>query len=143
MKGSGKAFATKNMLIANFMEAPVKKYKENDIAPDGGVVSFDCAFATIDNKRVEVKNLEYHSDWNWLNKVIDKIESLGYDTRIQKITTTNDGEDVAATFIFEITNFIGDMVSYTKSETGYRTTDDKKIDVVFAGVVDFIKKYKK
>lgn len=30
----------------------------------------------------EINNLKYHNSWDWLMPVVEKIESLGYSTRI-------------------------------------------------------------
>ena len=54
-----------NRLIAEFM---------------GDIDSLD---AKVSFKRsVPVRLFKYHSDWNWLMEVVEKIESLDYDFRI-------------------------------------------------------------
>lgn len=32
----------------------------------------------------EIENLKFHSDWNWLMEVVEKIESLGYLVEIRE-----------------------------------------------------------
>ena len=58
---------TSNKIIAEFMGAKLTK----DLKIMYPVYEGDSSY---------VKNLKYHSDWNWLMEVVEKIESLGYRT---------------------------------------------------------------
>ena len=58
---------TNNKIIAEFMGAKLTK----DLKIMYPVYEGDSSY---------VKNLKYHSDWNWLMEVVEKIESLGYRT---------------------------------------------------------------
>ena len=69
-----------NGLIAEFMGTPVKFYKEDEktglFDSDGNpdTVSYDCKLAIINNLIYEPDRLGYHTSWNWLMPVIEKIE---------------------------------------------------------------------
>lgn len=45
-------------------------------------------YTTEDSKEKVVENIakysKYHSDWNWLMEVVEKIESLGFETSLDK-----------------------------------------------------------
>lgn len=58
--------AQNNKLIAEFMQ--LEKYSNNEYLANG----------MICNENI----LYYHSDWNWLMEVVEKIESLNFTTSI-------------------------------------------------------------
>jgi hypothetical protein len=67
-----------NKLIAQFMGARIG---------GTGVVHFpDGNKYHIDYKKLPTKGVYYHSDWNWLMPVVQKIENLGYNVNISGIT---------------------------------------------------------
>lgn len=73
----------------------------------------------------------YHSSWDWIMPVIDKIESLGFYSKISGCATSichycwfDDGEDNKDIVI------------------GYNSkTDESKINTVFIACINFIVKY--
>ncbi len=72
--------------------------------------------------KLEPKDMKYHSSWDWLMAVVEKIESLGYEfTIFNKTTHLNCGK----------TFDLGYIISDTKREAVYKT------------VVEFIKWYNK
>jgi hypothetical protein len=71
------------------------------------------------------KDLKFHSDWNWLMEVVEKIESLDYDVKIFNSTV-------------EITSYKDDF----KTIFGYSDTYSKK-EAVYNACIDFIKWYDK
>ena len=81
-------------------------------------------FDDKDDHQFSLIQLEFHSSWNWLMPVVEKIESLGFDTRIQGIT-----ED---TFyqICEITDIVNNEITYQKTNS--------KILSVWLTVIEFI-----
>jgi len=69
-----------NKLIANFRKSDYNS-EIVSICQD----LYDKGFRSIeiiDNKEPLFEYPHYHSDWNWLMPVVEKIESLGYDVII-------------------------------------------------------------
>lgn len=70
-----------NQLIRNFME-----FQPKLLAPDLYGCSDGIWFASTGSLETVSKSMDkyvkYHSDWNWLHNVVDKIESLGYEFQI-------------------------------------------------------------
>lgn len=58
-----------NNIIAEFMNSEV---------------TIDTYFITGMYISINENDLKYHSDWNWLMEVVEKIESLGYAIEINK-----------------------------------------------------------
>lgn len=92
-----------NKLIAEFMSVDLHEYVMN-----GG------------------KTLEYHSSWDWLMPVVEKIESNGFDVRIRK-------DDCV---IYYCSDKSDDVVLYLESKSG-------KMESAYLAVVEFIKWYNK
>ena len=101
-----------NKLIAEFMGA---------YFDDKGMTRLCGKFGL---ERVSALNLKYHSSWDWLMPVVEKIESdERYDVDIlQYGTKITDNQK-------EIVNNIADI------------SFDKKIDHTYDAVVEFIKEY--
>jgi len=68
-------------------------------------------------------DLQYHTSWDWLMPVVDKIESLGYDTEL--VNRLDDGG------IYFCINDSAVKASYGKT----------KIEATYDAVVEFIKTY--
>ena len=75
-----------NKLIAEFLQPTTKhdnfyfpQFKEPYIF-QGNLEGYSEVFRTED--------LKFHNDWNWLMEVVEKIESLGYNTKIESLEHT-------------------------------------------------------
>ena len=106
---------TDNELIAEFMDVPkVHGYDLWDTSKTGKPIY-----------GLPSRELRYHSSWDWLMPVVEKIESLGYTVDIAnsdyQIRKTGDTE----AFIF------------------HYGPDRPKIKAVYEAVVEFIKWYNK
>ena len=69
--------------------------------------------------------LLFHSDWNWLMRVVEKIENL-----------SKEGE----TYMFSITKFSA-RVTYKGSRIVDLPIDNTKIEAVYNACIEFIKYY--
>ena len=99
---------TNNKIIAEFMGAKLTK----DLKIMYPVYEGDSSY---------VKNLKYHSDWNWLMEVVEKIESIGFtfETKKNWARITRKGENIIL-----------------------RWEEDKtKIEAVYNACIEFIKWY--
>ena len=84
----------------------------------------------IYNQEAEVKSFSYHTSWDWLMEVVEKIESderydveiLQYGTRIIERTKTD---------LIEVVNNIADI------------SFDSKIEHTYDAIVKFINEYNK
>lgn len=71
------------------------------------------------NEVFRVQDLKFHSDWNWLMEVVEKIESLGYSFTI-----------------------IGNLCIISRpSFKSIRSEDETKFKAVYQAILDFIKWY--
>ncbi len=61
-----------NKLIAEFMGAEWRSWKDNKLS----MYRFENPIG--DTYAFHIKDLKYHSSWDWLMPVVEKIESLGY-----------------------------------------------------------------
>ena len=66
-----------NKLIAEFMGG--YQYDNHD-----DFITFDETNNMFSHNTISLENLKFHSDWNWLIEVVEKIESLGYRIEIVK-----------------------------------------------------------
>lgn len=71
--------------------------------------------------------MEYHTSWDWLMQVVEKIERLGYDSRI--CGNNSDG------------GFLCDFVDAENNETACAVSYGSKIEAVYSAVTDFITWY--
>lgn len=76
------------------------------------------------NEEFNCDTMKFHSDWNWLMEVVDKIESLGYNFQI----TAKD-----ATVLTQHAAIYSSLI--------YRVDGLKKIEAVYQTSVEFIKWY--
>ena len=114
----------KNTLIAEFMGVSKSKIDAN-----GQVLNFENS-----------KYNTYNSDWNWLLKVVEEIESLE-DT--ERFEITNSGVNITHYQTKEV-KFIYN--GYHTNKGMYLLTEkavDTKIEAVYMAVVEFIKWYNK
>jgi len=67
-----------NKLIAQFMHLELISNKEYEIKRRD-MIKQDIAY----DLPLTLDDLKYHSSWDWLMPVVDKIESLGYEVQIR------------------------------------------------------------
>ena len=135
MRTKDKKIIEQNILIAEFMGGkPVNAVKSNPIA-----YSFPFEFGhqeTWDEGGFQgsgksscwdIEDLQYHSSWEWLMPVIEKIEELGADFGIKRNKVLIHG-------------FVQNKIEIYRWESG---TIHSKIENTFDGVVEFIKWFNK
>lgn len=67
-----------NKLIAEFMGSSFKTYKKGHIRKDTVTVCyFDDGMSPFSGG-VSIENLKYHSSWDWLMPVVEKIETIDF-----------------------------------------------------------------
>jgi len=116
-----------NRLIAFFMGA-----KEDNEFPGHPLLDFGEFIKTTPFKEPGVwilgeSQVKYHSSWGWIMPVVEKIESLGYDSRI--MGNNSDG------------GFLCDFVDIENNEVACKTSYTSKIQAVWLAVIDFIHWY--
>ena len=72
--------------------------------------------------------LEFHSDWNWLMKVVEKIENL-------------QDENNCAIYNVQIEQSFTEIIDNHTSETIVEVDSNSKIEAVYQSCVEFIKWY--
>ena len=104
-----------NKLIAEFMGMNYGDPNDNSVmiqmTPQG-------------NEVVPINSMEYHSSWEWLMPVVDKIESLGYEF-----------------FIVEDRIKIAHNTDHSTETIIDFTLGGSKRDATYQAVVEFIKQY--
>jgi hypothetical protein len=84
-----------------------------------GLVSKDTVF---------ISDLIFHSDWNWLMAVVDKIESFVDD-------------DKCAKYNFIIEQSFVEIIDNNTSDTIVETDEETKMKSIYQAVIKFIKWY--
>jgi len=104
-----------NKIIAEFMDFKLNPEIAKDI------------YINSDKKsQMYISQMLYHSDWNWLMEVIQKIGSLGYEVLIGNISCQTNK-------FLDRQNPISGMVCGDVS---------KKMEITYEAIVQFIKWYK-
>jgi hypothetical protein len=86
---------------------------------------------------LEIKNIKYHSDWNWLMEVVEKIESLEYLNK----KSTCEGFD---SFGIEINKNRCDITHYGDfTHHLFQGNGKTRIESTYNACVEFIKWYNK
>lgn len=106
---------TGNKLIAEFMKWTVEPGMEKE---DDPYYNFNNGWNMI-----LLSDMKYHSDWNWIMPVVEKIEALGYVCNIDKSRT-----------------FISALLD-NKSFYSGRVGDETKLDTLWQCVTQFIQWY--
>lgn len=126
-----------NKLIAEFMGTPVKLFKEDDYTYTSFLgnkcyASFDCELAIIDNVPYAAKDLCYHTSWDWLMPVIEKI---GLDIFEENINELGDFDHCyPRTF-----GMMNKEKEYMFRFNRYSLHSDKKlINAAYCAVVEYI-----
>ena len=105
-----------NKIIAEFMNLNLYKsfwYKSN---------------IATEKQICKENNLKFHSDWNWLMEVVEKIESIEYG--IYQVDILQEGCKILERCRLLIDNRVGKLES-----------DTTKIESVYLACVEFIKWY--
>ena len=114
-----------NKLIAEFL-----------VNNEGNLVKIrDGVYSTIDDNEVPdndltINDLKYHEDWNWLMRVVEKIENL------------QDENNCAIYNVQTEQCFVEIIINHT-SETIVEVDSNSKIQAVYRACVEFIKWYNK
>ncbi len=87
---------------------------------------FDNTDEYIGRKPIEVSELKFHSDWRWMMEVVDKIESLGFDTSLDR---------------YEFGKKTTFFIRYGGSNTQSGISKDNKIEAVYNACLEFIQWY--
>ncbi len=77
--------------------------------------------------------MRFHSDWNWLMEVVEKINSLTDEYG-------NNYNFIIGNGYVYVDPHIGDRIFFSGNDIGHR--DESMIEKVYRGVVTFIKWYK-
>jgi len=106
-----------NILLAEFMGFEVIKEKD----------FLDYTAGQMTDKTIIDSTLKYHNSWDWLMKVVDKIESV------------NDNE-----FVVEISDAMCEITGFEENADIkiYKCGGDKK-DSVYNACIEFIRWYNK
>lgn len=130
---------TDNKLIAKFM-------KHDDVDCDNCKLRFDCNHfqcGLSENEKEEL--LKYHNSWDWLMKVVEKIEDTSFSgIKSEYVPYTNkpflvkmhyNSAKITIDNDFKIENSIKDGICFTEFN------EDTKIDSCYKAVVEFIMWY--
>ena len=121
-----------NKLIAEFMGVFDKILSTGNIHSWGDAPFY---YTTEDTKEKVIKNIckysKYDSDWNWLMKVVDKIESF----------VLNDGNSFNVTI--GATNYCVIQDSYGEIYENIEDSEETKLLTVYKAIIKFIKWYNK
>lgn len=77
------------------------------------------------NSPYRLKDIQYHSSWHWIMPVVEKIENLGFDSRI--MGNNSDG------------GYVCDFVDINNNEATCQISYESKIEAVWLAVLHFIK----
>lgn len=121
-----------NKIIASFMGYHyvtgsgwiLSKYSSKDVIP-----AHKLKMNSNDILARHHYNLRYYNEWNWLMRVIEKIDELGYETNI---FCHNNWKDPKRCIILK----------YDCTEIS-SVCGDNKINVTYEAVIEFIKWYNK
>lgn len=92
------------------------------------LLTFDESLFTFSESNVFILDLKFHSDWNWLMEVVEKIERYLYDEQ---------GTE------FKIDVFAGASIYIpkTKIHIHFPYNNSSKIEAVYNACIDFVKWY--
>ncbi len=117
-----------NKLIAEFMGAEVDNRGLGE-----------AAWLTAPKKKtsnwIPIDALQYHSSWDWLMGVVEKIESLGFFTLV---ATSRMG---GYKYYMNIATGVGIVNETMDNPSKFMGQSDSKIDAVYKTVIEFIKWY--
>lgn len=105
-----------------FAELPNPDYMSLDPNPTWNTSYETLPWSTI-NARQYITDLDYHQSWRTLMEVLDKIESLGYNTNL----FTAGGDKCLSIF--------------RKDDINIVTVNTSKLEACYKGIVQFIQQY--
>lgn len=117
-----KSILIQNELIADFMQYERNRLKY--FIPQHGYINSESLWKDM----FPSEHLKFHKSWNWLMPVLQKIESIDYDTLISnfQVTISVDSKNITNIFIGDASN-----------------TVETKLQAVYKAVVEFIEWYNK
>lgn len=118
-----------NRLIAEFMGGHYQVHPMNHLGNENEYVFHKSPCEYFSATQFAEDRMHYHHYWDWLMPVVEKIELLGYDSRI----TGNNSDG----------GFLCDFVGVDNSEYACKCSYNNKIDAVWMAVVEFIEWHNK
>jgi hypothetical protein len=127
-----------NEVIARFMGGEVKDDYTLSNYTKIGIP--DWAFRIHNFDVIKVGGYEYHTSWDWLMPVIEKIETPQFDEKGQFIFRSN--ADVGIHYKACVVEYVPDEESGdTTEEVKIQTQSETKLEAVYKAVYQFIQWY--
>ena len=118
-----------NKIIAEFLDWEFDDLSETFETPFLKLVDPNAFGDEQYSCKLQDFELEFHSDWNWLMRVVEKIENL-------------QDENNCAIYNVQIEQSFTEIIDNHTSETIiYNIDADSKIEAVYNTVIEFIKLY--
>ena len=117
-----------NKLLAEFLGWHSKKINITASRPKGEGIELYLKEVTEYNREFIEDELKFHTDWNWLMQVVEKIEAIGGSVCI--------GNGNCVMIVFYLTDVYGESYSKTREMIG-----ETKIQATYNACVSFVKWY--
>jgi hypothetical protein len=117
-----------NKLIAEFMGYPKKQINKGVARLEENKYVWGQTYYYINGDYHKEDYLLFHLDWNWLMKVVDKIESFEDNNRCAKYNI-----NIEQSFV--------EIIDKNTDDTIVETDADTKIEATYNAVIEFIKYY--
>jgi hypothetical protein len=117
-----------NKLIAEFMGYPKKQINKGIARLEENKYVWGQTYYYINGDWHAEDYLLFHLDWNWLMKVVDKIESFEDNNRCAKYNI-----NIEQSFV--------EIIDKNTDDTIVETDADTKIEATYNAVIEFIKYY--
>lgn len=130
-----------NILLAEFLNIP---FECKNVFIEGTGTRKKNVYKTSFGQVLDI-GLKFHSDWNWLMLVVEKIESLDLGTKIIETIYDDEDEYINASVSFRIEykdcyiDLYGDMKIYENWIVCKECSS--KIEATYSACVEFIKWY--
>jgi hypothetical protein len=119
---------TDNKLIAEFMGYPKKQINKGIARLEENKYVWGQTYYYINGDWHREDYLLFHLDWNWLMKVVDKIESFEDNNRCAKYNI-----NIEQSFV--------EIIDKNTDDTIVETDADTKTQATYKAVIEFIKYY--
>ena len=119
---------TDNKLIAEFMGYPKKQINKGVARLEENKYVWGQTYYYINGDWHREDYLLFHLDWNWLMKVVDKIESFEDNNRCAKYNI-----NIEQSFV--------EIIDKNTDDTIVETDADTKTQATYKAVIEFIKYY--